>query len=69
MILTILFKFVLEALYRLGACLYYQHKVNDAVKFTEQSLSIVRDIKPQHEKFLSKGKCDFCLFIVMSLSH
>ncbi|XP_062505782.1 uncharacterized protein LOC134182399 [Corticium candelabrum] len=43
-----------RALYRLGACLYYQHKVNDAVKFTEQSLSIVRDIKPQHEKFLSK---------------
>ena len=44
----------------LGKCLYFQHKVNDAVKFTEQSLSIVRDITPQHEEFLSNGKCDFC---------
>ena len=60
MILTILFKFVLEALYGLGSCLYYQHKVNDAVKFTEQCLSIVRDFTPQHEEFLSRGKCDFC---------
>ena len=60
LLLTILFKFVLEALGLLGRCLYEQHKVNDAVKFTEQCLSIVRDITPQHEKFLSHGKCDFC---------
>ena len=43
-----------------GACLYFQHKVNDAVEFMEQCLSVSRDI-PQHEEFLSGGKCDFCL--------
>ena len=52
---------MLEALNGLGSCLYLQHKVNDAVKFTEQCLSIVRDNTPQHENFLSDGKCDFCL--------
>ena len=69
LILTILFKFVLEALNMLGRCLYCQHKVNDAVKFTEQCLSIVRDITPQHEELLSRGKCDFCFIHCMSLSH
>ena len=44
----------------LGLCLYNQHKVNDALKFTEQCLSIVRDITPQDEEFLSDSKCDFC---------
>ena len=44
----------------LGVYLYHQHKVNDAVKFTEQCLSIVRDITPQDEEYLSYGKCDFC---------
>ena len=34
----------------------FQRKVNDAVKFMEQCLSIVRGITHQHEKFLSTGK-------------
>ncbi|XP_062505746.1 uncharacterized protein LOC134182362 [Corticium candelabrum] len=51
------------ALNMLGRCLYCQHKVNDAMKFAEQCLSIVRDITPQHEEFLSDVLLNMGLYL------
>ncbi|XP_062506016.1 uncharacterized protein LOC134182605 isoform X3 [Corticium candelabrum] len=45
-----------------GACLYFQHKVNDAVEFMEQCLSVSRDI-PQHEEFLSGVLHDMGMYL------